>query len=55
MAIIKLKELKSMNKAEREKKLTELKLEMIRANSSKSKIKIKEIKKVIARIHTLNK
>lgn len=55
MAIIKLKDLKAMPKNEREKKLNELKLELIKASSSKSKIKVKEVKKIIARIHTLNK
>lgn len=47
-----------MSKPEREKKLKELKLELIksRGNSSKSgSTKIKEIKKTIAKILTINK
>lgn len=54
----KIKEIKNMSKEDRDKKLEELKFELIkaRANSSKSKnSNIKEIKKMIARILTLNK
>ena len=52
----KIKEIKNMGKEDREKKLEELKFELIkaRANASKSKgSNIKEIKKSIARILTL--
>lgn len=50
------KELKQMNKEEREKKLKELKADLIKAKANASKSgssKIKEIKKMIARIFTL--
>lgn len=52
------KELKKMEKQERDKKLKELKFELIKSqtNAAKSKSsRIKEIKKAIARILTLNK
>ncbi len=54
---MKSKEIKKMNKEERMKKLEELKFELVkaRANASKSgNSKAKEIKKIIARIFTLN-
>jgi|TARA_Y100000034_G_C6701165_1_gene309231 ribosomal protein L29 len=46
-----------MSKDEKEKKLKELKIELVKtkANASKKGPKIKEIKKMIARILTLNK
>ncbi|NMB66849.1 50S ribosomal protein L29 [Candidatus Woesearchaeota archaeon] len=51
----KIKDLKKMNKEEREKKMDELKAELIKAKQSKDKgPKSKEIKKMIARILTLN-
>lgn len=46
-----------MNKSDREKRLKELGLELIKAKANAAKTgssKIKEIKKTIARIHTLN-
>ncbi|MFH1365350.1 MAG: 50S ribosomal protein L29 [archaeon] len=52
----KSKELKNMGKEEREKKLKDLKADLIKAkvNTSKSgSSKVKEIKKMIARILTL--
>ena len=54
---IKIKDLKRMNKEERERKLQELKMELIKSGvaSQKSNSKVKEIKKMIARILTLNK
>ena len=58
MAALKMKEIKVMNKENREKKLKELKLELVKAKINASKngsAKIKEIKKIIARILTLNK
>jgi len=58
MAILKIKDIKNMNKTEREKKIKELKLELIKSKTNASKsgnIKIKEIKKTIARILTINK
>ena len=54
---MKYKELKSLNDGDREKKLKELKLELAKSktgsgNSGSSKTK--QIKKIIARIHTIN-
>ena len=56
MATLKFKEIAKMNEEDRDKKLKELKMELIksRANNSKS-IKTREIKRVIARLLTLNK
>jgi len=56
MASLKSKELKKMNKGERERKLKELRIELVKskANPSKKGSKIKEIKKIIARILSLN-
>jgi ribosomal protein L29 len=57
MATLKFKDMKKMNKEELEKKMKELKLELIKSKVSASKSgssKIKEIKKIIARILTLN-
>ncbi len=52
---MKFKELAKMKKEEREKKLKELKMELIKAQSSKTAgSKAKNIRKIIARIHTLN-
>ncbi len=51
---MKNKEINKMSKSEGEKKLKELKLEMIKAKSSKTgSSKSKEIRKIIARILTL--
>lgn len=54
---IKTRELRRMGNKEREKKLEELKMELIksRVGSQKSGSKVKEIKKMIAKILTLNK
>lgn len=52
----KAKEIKQISKEEREKKLKDLKAELIKARVSGSKTgssKVKEIKKMIARILTL--
>ena len=56
MALLKSKELKKMSKGERERKLKELRIELVKskANPSKKGAKIKEIKKIIARILSLN-
>ena len=51
-------EIKKMNKDERNKKLKELKLELIKAKVNASKAgtsKVKQIKKIISRIVTINK
>ena len=58
MALLKTKEISNMSKGDREKKLKELKFELIKSKVSASKTgssKIKEIKKIIARILTFNK
>ena len=57
MAILKTKEIRKMSKTEREKRMEELKFELVKARVSASKSgnsKIKEIKKTIAKILTLN-
>ncbi len=57
MAILKTKEIKNMSPKDREKKLKELKLELIKSQSRNSKTgnRTREIRKIIARILTLNK
>lgn len=57
MAILKSKEISKMSKEERERKMKELKFELVksRANASKKGNKIKEIKKIIARMHSAKK
>ncbi|MEX0921022.1 MAG: 50S ribosomal protein L29 [Candidatus Pacearchaeota archaeon] len=55
---IKIKELRKMTAKEREKKLHELKIELIKSKvnaSDTGNSKAKEIRKAIARILTLNK
>ncbi len=57
MATLKVKDIQKMSKEEREKKIKELKLELIKSKISSSKTgssRIREIKKIIARILTLN-
>lgn len=54
---MKFKEIKNIQKEERENKIKELKMELIKAKSTSSKTpnsKAKDIKKIIARILTLN-
>ena len=54
---MKSRDLQKLNKEEMEKRLKELKMELIKFRVSASKTggsKIKEIKKIIARILTLN-
>jgi ribosomal protein L29 len=58
MAILKTKDIRKMSKAEIGDKITDLKMELIknRAEIGKGgKIKIREIKRTIARLHTLHK
>ncbi len=57
MAILKIKDIRNMNKKDRERKMKELKMELIKSKSGNSKTgnKTKEIKRIIARILTLNK
>ncbi|HEB47254.1 MAG TPA: 50S ribosomal protein L29 [Candidatus Pacearchaeota archaeon] len=55
---MKAKELRKMGREERERKLGELRLELIKSKVNASKTgssKKREIKKIIARILTLNK
>ena len=54
---MKTKDLQRMTKKEREEKLQELKIELIKSKtaSQKSGTKVKEIKKMMAKILTLNK
>ena len=54
MAVLKMKDIKAMSKEDREKKLKELQIELIKSKSGReNKIRPKEIKKAIARILTL--
>ena len=55
MAVLKAKDIKSMKKTDIDKKLKELKLELVksRANTGQGSSKTKEIKKAIARLLTL--
>lgn len=55
MAVLKFKDINKLRKEEKEEKLKELKLELIKKNvtaNKASKIKTKEIKKAIARLIT---
>jgi len=53
---MKYKEIQKLSETEREKKLKELKLELVKSKASAQKTgsKTREIKKIIARILTLN-
>lgn len=56
MAILKSKDILKMSEKEKEEKLKELKLELIKANvaaNKSGKIKISEIRKTIAKLLTL--
>ncbi len=57
MTRLKAKEIKNLSKEEKEKKLKELKMELIKskASSADKGLKTREIKRTIARILTLNK
>ena len=57
MATLKIKSIKDMNEESREKKLKELRLELVKSKVNASKTgnsKSKELRKVIARILTFN-
>lgn len=55
MATLKFAEIKKMNTGDREKKLKEMKMELVKAKAAKTgSSKAKEIRKIIARIHTFN-
>lgn len=51
---MKYKDLQKLNKQERERKLKELRMELVKSQKDKQGSKTKQIKKIIARIHTLN-
>jgi len=52
---LKAKEIRNMSEEERKKKLGELRLELVKARTSKTgSAKIKEIRRMIARMLTLN-
>jgi ribosomal protein L29 len=57
MTTLKMKDIKKMSDKDREKKMKELKMELTKSRSGNSKTgsKTKEIKKIIARMLTLNK
>ena len=57
MTTLKMKNIRNMNEKDRERKMTELKIELTKSRSGNSKTgsKTKEIKKIIARLLTLNK
>ncbi|GBE20460.1 MAG TPA: 50S ribosomal protein L29 [Candidatus Pacearchaeota archaeon] len=58
MTTLKFKDIQKMGKEDREKKLKELRLELVKSKVNSSKTgnsKTKEIKKIIARILMLNK
>ncbi|MEK6895696.1 MAG: 50S ribosomal protein L29 [Nanoarchaeota archaeon] len=58
MSTLKSNEIKKMSQHDKEKKLKELKMELVKARVSAGKggsSKVKEIKRIIARIHTFNR
>ena len=58
MARIKAEDVRKMSKEEREKKLEELKMELIKARINASKTgnsKVREIKRLVARLLTIEK
>ena len=58
MASRKMNDLKKMSKEERQKKMEEMKFELVKSKVSSAKTgssRIKEIKKIIARMLTLDK
>jgi ribosomal protein L29 len=56
MALLKAKDVAKMNAKDRESKLADLKMELVKAGvvANKQKAKTKEIKRAIARILTFN-
>lgn len=58
MAVLKSKDIKKMNEKEIEEKVKELRMELIKnqvASNKGGKIKIREIKRTIARLLTINR
>jgi ribosomal protein L29 len=57
MATLKIQDIKKMNREERAKKMEEMRFELVKAKANAAKSgnsKAKEVKKIIARIFTLN-
>ncbi|MDA3836082.1 MAG: 50S ribosomal protein L29 [Nanoarchaeota archaeon] len=56
MAILKAKQIREMKKEDKDKKMKELKVELIKANAKtgQGNSNVKEIKKAIARLLTIN-
>jgi len=54
MPTLKYKEIKQMSKEDREKRLKELKMELVKSSVGQGGLKKKGIKKVIARLMTFN-
>ena len=55
MTAKKSKELKNINEKDKQEKLKDLRIELLKARSGKTKVRAGEIRKTIARILTLNK
>ncbi|VVB78781.1 50S ribosomal protein L29 [uncultured archaeon] len=58
MAILKSKDIKKMSSKEIDEKVKDLKMELVKskvAASKGGKLKIREIKRTIARLHTFNR
>ena len=56
MAVLKMKDAKTMNKKERDEKLSELSFSLVKANvtANKASAKTKEIKRAIARLLSIH-
>ena len=58
MAILKAKEVGKMSENERNEKIKDLKMELVKSRlavAKSGKLKIREIKRTIARLHTFNR
>jgi ribosomal protein L29 len=57
MAVLKMKDVKSLSAEEQKKKIKELRLELIKANvtANKTNAKTKELKRALARLLTVSK
>ncbi len=57
MALLKVSDIVKMSKSEKESKIKDLRLELVKANvtANKTNAKTKEIKRAISRLITLNK
>jgi ribosomal protein L29 len=54
MAVLRFKDITKMNEKEREEKLAELKLQLVKIAASNKNGKTKEIKRAVSRILTFN-